>query len=100
MKRYAPEFDGNGNPSMTEDPKGVWVKFEDVPQWQPIETAPKDGTRIHAWNGDYQTTIYWYRAPKPPYQPGWAQVQGLRDEFYDDGMWNPTHWMPLPAPPK
>ena len=69
-------------------------------EWQPIETAPKDGTRIHGWNGNYQTTIYWYVAPKPPYESCWAQVQGLQDEFYDDGVWNPTHWMPLPLSPK
>lgn len=64
-------------------------------EWQPIETAPKDGTSILVWP-------YW-SDEKP------AQVQ-WRDMKRTPGRWeistsyfcygaNPTHWMPLPEPP-
>ena len=51
--------------------------------WQPIETAPKDGTRVLAY---HQTELV------------------FSSEFLD-GEWTgdherPTHWMPLPQPPE
>ena len=53
-----------------------------APQWQPIESAPRDGTIIDVW------------------VPGHGREC---DVWYDDG-WSfpviPTHWMPIPAPPK
>jgi hypothetical protein len=70
--------------------------------WQPIETAPRDGSRILAmirwsWSdgtdGEAQDVIYWHTGGK-----FWAcgtpmnYVQGL-----DEGV-EPTHWRPLPAP--
>lgn len=64
--------------------------------WQLIETAPKDGTRVLvAWAHRTVAT------PNPTIatslrEDGWASVTG--------GVWRgsyaPTHWMPLPAPPK
>jgi hypothetical protein len=57
-------------------------------EWQPIETAPKDGSDILAWwNG--HAVISWNAR-----QQSWES---------DDGMvaakTHPTHWMPLPEPP-
>jgi hypothetical protein len=51
--------------------------------WQPIETAPKDGTEILAWDGD-QHIVAWFDGD-------WR--------FSDDRQCFPTHWQPLPAPP-
>lgn len=59
-------------------------------QWQPIESAPKDGTYVLCfWNGKNIDPLRWLseRAGWQPY--GSARVGGL----------NPTHWMPLPAAP-
>jgi len=60
-------------------------------EWQPIETAPRDGTYILAW-----------------VRPVWG-VQYLRIVTFYHGQWvdscdlspeDCTHWMPLPEPPK
>ena len=63
--------------------------------WQPIETAPKDGTPILAYeptpgspteeDGRYYITTG-YRV-RNQYRTGTEHE-------------NPTHWMPLPEPPK
>jgi len=61
--------------------------------WRPIESAPRDGTRILAWqDGDLYAVEWVYEAP-------------------DEGYWiarcgqpvvtppTPTHWMPPPPAP-
>lgn len=59
--------------------------------WQPIETAPKDGTLIIGclapW--DYVNVVYY------------TKVDGTLNWFNpcDEVICNPTHWMPLPEPP-
>ena len=84
-------------------------------QWQPIETAPKDGTSILI----YTTGRHW--------REGWSDeefgegnknpevMEASWQPWYSDEMegWMPanldeeygrfyeaTHWMPLPEPPK
>lgn len=68
-------------------------------EWQPIETAPKDGTRVlvfdAAWCGGkpMQSVSYWQ----------WYERidDGSRQRC---GSWSgvtvATHWMPLPDPPR
>jgi hypothetical protein len=59
-------------------------------EWQPIETAPQDGTSV----------LIWIVGAMPG---GHADVA----QFYNSSWWfsaqNPssvvTHWMPLPEPP-
>lgn len=58
--------------------------------WQPIETAPKDGT--HIWLGDSGGVVTGY----------WSPVYGGWRCDWDMGRGDgkkPTHWRPLPAPP-
>ena len=72
--------------------------------WKPIDTAPKDGTRILAWtHADQIEIIDWYELRHPKF----TEVDGglfrrEMDKTYDG--WNcegqPIMWMPLPEPPK
>lgn len=102
--------------------KGVIANYG----WQPIETAPQDGTVILAWINDTNAILFDeetklltdYGAYR---EAGFteADVKGTRqiqwaDGIEEDGMpptwfeadndcWTavyPTHWMPLPEPPK
>ena len=65
------------------------------PPWQPIETAPKAGKRIIAWDPDY-----W---PDGSGTSGEARHIGLSDRWqlmrFPEGAFNPTLWMPLQEPP-
>ena len=77
--------------------------------WQTIETAPRDGTRIWAWSAGYgqrETCMQKYGKGSPgfakweegdgPLNYGW----GWREPQNNwSSTWEPTHWMPLPAPP-
>jgi len=80
--------------------------------WQPIETAPKDGTEIltiQMLEGDYfkrQAIMYWYL---PPAKYRWNLTDDdtmKRFPISPIGYWrgeiylNPTHWMPLPNAPE
>ncbi len=65
-------------------------------EWQPIETAPKDGTNVLVIVVEHPESHCVLR-----HQDG----QWLNDEFFDvisgeQVIWyEPTHWMPLPDPP-
>ena len=63
-------------------------------QWRPIETAPRDGTLILFYDPkrNLRTVGYWH-----VYMFG--ECQEWRTLF-TSAMFNPTHWMPLPTPPK
>lgn len=64
-----------------------------VVEWQPIETAPRDGTAILAYGEHLPTYFYAIIFERGEWKycsqgKGWAAPPGM-----------PTHWMPLPAPP-
>lgn len=62
--------------------------------WQPIETAPKDGTQILGYTvWPALTAVRWAQESFYYGRPGWE------DEF-SNVEWQPTHWMPLPPPPE
>ena len=75
--------------------------------WQPIETAPRDGdTSFVAWGEDYGFPIvFWDPTDGKPLVCAdghqfaaeewcWAQLDG--STLHKDCF---THWMPLPEPP-
>lgn len=62
------------------------------PEWQPISTAPRDGTPVLVYapyGGGFITQSYWKAMPNNGHM--WV---------VDCGEICPTHWMPLPSPPK
>ncbi len=70
-------------------------------EWQPIETAPKDGTRILLYfpvlpkHYDQQSKI----SVGLSVNRGWW-VTALGAGGLYDGETRPTHWTPLPEPPE
>ena len=60
-------------------------------EWQPIETAPRDGTRVRGYVPQLGEIILHYEEETDEYDECWACDAG--------SDWNPTHWMPLPEPP-
>jgi hypothetical protein len=77
--------------------------------WQPIETAPRDGTLIDLWGSCKDSVGRWEgRFPNCH----WGKVSdrcGGHFTWMDDEDWGMdseaygaiiTHWMPLPEPPE
>lgn len=67
--------------------------------WQPIETAPKDGTRIDVWaywaegdNWSRSADAYWSVEDQD-----WMLDRWLAGQYVTPPKI--THWMPLPEPP-
>jgi hypothetical protein len=65
--------------------------------WQPIETAPKDGTQILCcWAGSPEMDCLRWIASREAWcvhSGGWGEARYRDDEA-------PTHWMPLPEVPR
>lgn len=58
--------------------------------WQPIETAPKDGTSVLLWFTRAEPQIGRFRRGHGARTRRW---------WVGDFWIEPTHWMPLPPPP-
>lgn len=79
-------------------------------EWQPIESAPKDGTRILAYDPEgldspVYAVVRWYTYEGEVFEEA---GDGLyRKVIYETSWWDgasytpfhATHWMPLPSPP-
>lgn len=59
-------------------------------KWKPIDTAPKDGTEVIGWGPSWD---------KPSLME-WDTLRNRGWRNLSNGEKNPTHWMPLPEPPK
>lgn len=74
-------------------------------KWMPIETAPKDGTLIMVYKyvkpWRVMGTAYWCVVGTfgNTEISGWIS-RGITDPPGNLGLGEPTHWMPLPEPPK
>lgn len=90
----------NKNAPGLDNVDGVYIAYQAFeaawnrrapPLWQPISTAPS-ATWVQVWNGHYQSVaLYDY-------------VNSDEQDWTDGGDAYirplPTHWMPLPKPPK
>lgn len=76
-------------------------------EWQPIETAPRDYKQTIVWQpkafDTFEAGQRMATSPPGPYNAHWDEV----DQAWclSGGTWTgpflePTHWMPLPEPPK
>lgn len=61
-------------------------------EWQPIETAPKDGTFIVAWCPDRKPAL---RRCVVRWKVGWGFLATPSDQ-----QRSPTLWAPIPEPPQ
>jgi len=73
-----------------------------MPDWQPIDTAPRDGRCIllASANEGWVMEGQWF-----DWRDSGSDLFGWTNPInYDDpvvgGELGPTHWMPLPEPPK
>ena len=64
--------------------------------WQPIETAPRDGSTILAWHHIYHCPIavFWRESPSLWPEP-W--IEKTYSNCWPEAAF--THWAPLPEPP-
>lgn len=76
-------------------------------EWQPIETAPKDGTSVLIIGAAWREPVisrwyvhYLHGKPDPRRPPEWEQQDMCGGFGSYNGPIHPTHWMPLPEPPE
>lgn len=86
-------------PWALDDPHNTateYIRADLSPQWQPIETAPRDGTSILTY--PHFRVTHWAHDVLSLSGSGWA---GRWDEYMDAfaEVSKATHWMLLPKPP-
>ena len=72
------------------------IAAHEARRWKPIESAPKDGAIILVHRHGCETPFLaaWLDGAAIR-QPGWHHID-INKRFHSE----PTHWTPLPAPPK
>jgi len=67
-------------------------------EWQPIETAPKNRQVLVSDGYEVAYSVLGKAAHVPIY--GWIELVGVDPYDADVLEMEPTHWMPLPEPPR
>lgn len=77
-------------------------------EWQPISTAPKDGTRILLWGTCHASGANYFDTEPQAMVGRYGKLGDLADyskeweadpvDYYGIEI-RPTHWMTLPSPP-
>lgn len=65
-------------------------RVDAMSEWQPIETAPRDGTDVLLYLDGRMPCVAGY------FRDGWYSFDAPEKAL---GFFAPTHWMPLPSPP-
>ena len=72
-------------------------------RWRPIETAPKDGTRVllaEPFEGGFEMSVGWWRSYiNDSDDAGWMDGTVQNWAYEENTILQPTHWMPLPPIP-
>lgn len=71
-------------------------------EWQPIETAPKDGRMVLLAESGYVECGFWHDGSECYGHrggAGWFSEEDRHNLLTARNV-HPTHWMPLPAPPQ
>jgi hypothetical protein len=94
----------NAIPDMARCIVGGWDGLPPVSLWQPIETAPRDGTEILVFGGEWEgeATGKTAEVEDERHIVGWdGETWKIADtDYYIAWINNPTHWMPLPTRPE
>ena len=80
-------------------------------EWQPIKTAPKDGTLIWLGSTEAMRLGFWTQGKEfenhGTIDGGWRDMSTAEEEartgktgMQSDLHFAPTHWQPTPKPPK
>jgi len=96
FRAYAPEIRNGTTVAFDEEIRAIVAIIAALtPQWQPIESAPKDGTFYLATNGREQRVE---NCPEGHVAGIWHRINGdWRGSALGDDS---THWHPLSAPPE
>lgn len=70
----------------------------EMSEWTPIESAPKTRKAILVYCPDLKNAyeVFWLDVPGYPDEGYWCHFCGTHCELREI----PSHWMPLPEPPK
>jgi len=85
------------NPSAIRELLDRLDAAEKAVQWRPIETAPKDGTRLLLWWGSEVHIGRCVGAGMSRDGGDWWRSES--HQVFKVAGGRPTHWMPLPAAP-
>src|SRR3990167_1984817 len=98
-----------GRPTTTKSCERGRAKGQGaMTDWQPIETAPKDGKPIlsycaSGYDEQPYSVIWWHAEIHEWWETVATDTKKLRSEaagYWAGGENYPTHWLPLPPPPK
>ncbi len=74
-------------------------------EWRPIESAPRDGTRVLLADANDIETGQWRKGISFPntmtvIPDGWEDDRYDANHTFEQDGKQPTHWLPLPQPPE
>lgn len=68
-------------------------RLRELLDWQDINDAPRDGTKILGVVRGFEATVIWYRDGY-----WWNQLMD-ESKRRSPGQFDPTHWLPIPPTP-